>query len=44
VGIGRALLGDPEWVKKLEEGRFDELKTVYPSDAFKVETLIAQAP
>jgi 2,4-dienoyl-CoA reductase-like NADH-dependent reductase (Old Yellow Enzyme family) len=42
VGIGRALLGDPEWVRKLEQGRFDELKAIYPADAFRVETLTGQ--
>jgi 2,4-dienoyl-CoA reductase-like NADH-dependent reductase (Old Yellow Enzyme family) len=44
VGVGRALLGDPEWLHKVQQGRFSDLKTVYPADAFKVETLIAQAP
>lgn len=43
VGIGRALLGDPEWLRKLQEGRLDELKAVYPADAFKVETLARRA-
>jgi 2,4-dienoyl-CoA reductase-like NADH-dependent reductase (Old Yellow Enzyme family) len=43
VGVGRALLGDPEWLQKLEQGRMDELNAVYPADAFKVETLISQA-
>lgn len=26
VGIGRALISDPEWVRKVEQGRLDELK------------------
>ena len=39
VGVGRALLADPDWLKKIEQGRFNELRTVYPADAFKVETL-----
>lgn len=26
VAVGRAVLGDPEWVNKVREGRFDELK------------------
>ena len=39
VGVGRALLADPEWLNKIEQGRFDELRTVFPADAFKVETL-----
>jgi 2,4-dienoyl-CoA reductase-like NADH-dependent reductase (Old Yellow Enzyme family) len=39
VGVGRALLGDPEWLTKIERGRFDELRAVYPADAFRVETL-----
>ncbi|MDP1640580.1 MAG: 12-oxophytodienoate reductase, partial [Phenylobacterium sp.] len=25
VGVGRALLQDPEWAKKVKEGRSDEL-------------------
>lgn len=25
IGVGRALLQDPEWVVKVEQGRFDEL-------------------
>jgi len=26
IAVGRALLQDPEWVKKIKEGRTDELK------------------
>jgi 2,4-dienoyl-CoA reductase-like NADH-dependent reductase (Old Yellow Enzyme family) len=26
IAVGRALLQDPEWVKKVKEGRMDELK------------------
>ncbi len=26
IAIGRALLQDPEWVVKVEQGRFDELE------------------
>jgi 2,4-dienoyl-CoA reductase-like NADH-dependent reductase (Old Yellow Enzyme family) len=43
IGVGRALLGDAEWVRKVEQGRMSELKTVYPADAFRVETLLAEA-
>jgi 2,4-dienoyl-CoA reductase-like NADH-dependent reductase (Old Yellow Enzyme family) len=39
VGVGRALLGDHEWLAKIDQGRFDELRTVYPADASRVETL-----
>jgi 2,4-dienoyl-CoA reductase-like NADH-dependent reductase (Old Yellow Enzyme family) len=41
IGVGRALLGDPEWLHKVEQGRMSDLKTVYPADVFKVETLTA---
>jgi 2,4-dienoyl-CoA reductase-like NADH-dependent reductase (Old Yellow Enzyme family) len=26
VGVGRALLTDPEWPNKIRDGRFDELQ------------------
>lgn len=31
VAVGRALLGDPEWVEKIREGRYDELTTFHAS-------------
>jgi len=34
VAVGRALLQDPEWVKKVKEGREDELKN-YDGGALK---------
>ncbi|NNC38033.1 MAG: NADH:flavin oxidoreductase [Acidimicrobiales bacterium] len=34
VAVGRALLQDPEWVKKIKEGRQDELKD-YDGEALK---------
>ncbi len=43
VGVGRALLGDAEWLQKVQQGRTGDLQTVYAADAFKVETLIADA-
>jgi 2,4-dienoyl-CoA reductase-like NADH-dependent reductase (Old Yellow Enzyme family) len=30
VGVGRALLVDPEWVAKIRDGRFDELESFSP--------------
>ncbi|MEU7486139.1 NADH:flavin oxidoreductase [Streptomyces sp. NPDC042319] len=36
VAVGRALLGDPEWVAKVREGRTDELK---PFDASALQGL-----
>ena len=30
VAVGRALLTDPEWVRKIEEGRRDELMSFEP--------------
>ncbi|MGI5138991.1 NADH:flavin oxidoreductase [Streptomyces sp. CA-106110] len=36
VAIGRALLQDPQWARKVLEGRFDELK---PYDAAALKTL-----
>ena len=36
VAVGRALLQDPHWAKKVKEGRFDELKNY---DAKARETL-----
>lgn len=30
VAVGRSLLGDPSWVKKLQEGRFNELQPFKP--------------
>jgi 2,4-dienoyl-CoA reductase-like NADH-dependent reductase (Old Yellow Enzyme family) len=30
VAIGRAILGDPEWVLKVREGRYDELRSFTP--------------
>ena len=36
VAVGRALLQDPEWVKKVREGRFDELQTYDRSSIAKL--------
>jgi 2,4-dienoyl-CoA reductase-like NADH-dependent reductase (Old Yellow Enzyme family) len=33
VAVGRSLLQDPEWVKKVKENRFDELRSFDPSSA-----------
>jgi 2,4-dienoyl-CoA reductase-like NADH-dependent reductase (Old Yellow Enzyme family) len=30
VGVGRALLVDPEWVAKIRDGRLDELESFSP--------------
>ena len=34
IAVGRALLQDPEWVKKVKEGRFDETRA-YDGEALK---------
>lgn len=36
VAVGRSLLQDPEWVQKVKENRFDELKSFSPSSAGKL--------
>lgn len=36
VAVGRALISDPEWVRKVKQGRLDELR---PYDKSKLETL-----
>ncbi len=30
VGVGRALLSDPEWVEKVREGRFGDIRAYHP--------------
>lgn len=30
VAVGRAILGDPEWVQKVKDGRFDDLQAFTP--------------
>jgi 2,4-dienoyl-CoA reductase-like NADH-dependent reductase (Old Yellow Enzyme family) len=44
VGVGRALLGDPEWLRKVQEGRMSELKTLYVKEITQPERLDPQAP
>lgn len=34
LGIGRSLIGDPDWVSKVGEGRFDELRGFTREDLF----------
>lgn len=36
VAVGRALLSDPEWVRKIHEGRFKDLRTLDAADRFKL--------
>jgi 2,4-dienoyl-CoA reductase-like NADH-dependent reductase (Old Yellow Enzyme family) len=36
VAVGRSLLQDPEWVQKVKENRFDELKSFNPASAGKL--------
>ncbi|MNC35928.1 NADH oxidase [compost metagenome] len=33
VAVGRALLGDPAWAKKMHEGRYDEIQPFTPEAA-----------
>jgi 2,4-dienoyl-CoA reductase-like NADH-dependent reductase (Old Yellow Enzyme family) len=32
VSVGRALIGDPEWVRKLEQGRYAEMRAFTRDD------------
>ena len=32
VAVGRALLSDPEWVLKVQQGRFDDLRSFNAAD------------
>jgi len=36
VAVGRALLSDPEWVLKIHQGRFKDLRTFDATDRFKL--------
>ena len=32
ISVGRANIGDPDWVTKVREGRFDEIRTFTRAD------------
>ncbi|MNN84767.1 hypothetical protein D3C81_2019690 [compost metagenome] len=36
VAVGRALLGDPAWAKKIREGRMEEIQAFTPDAAAKL--------
>jgi 2,4-dienoyl-CoA reductase-like NADH-dependent reductase (Old Yellow Enzyme family) len=37
VAVGRANIGDPDWTRKLKEGRFDEIRPFVRSDVAELE-------
>jgi 2,4-dienoyl-CoA reductase-like NADH-dependent reductase (Old Yellow Enzyme family) len=46
VSVGRGLIGDPHWVKKLREGRFSEVRTFTKKDLLgdlELEGIVSEA-